>query len=160
MTDHDGSEPITVGNAREKPMQPPVTAAPNCDLITAATIGGRIRAVRHQAGLTQQEFARALGFSKRALVSWEGGRVEPSVTVLPALRRTYGVDLDWLVMGDGTLPDPIGLRRSRAATNVTEPPSSQLWLFEEITHSASAKDVPPPLPTVLGGIVEHVAPLA
>jgi transcriptional regulator with XRE-family HTH domain len=141
-------------------MKPLLTATANCGLAAQSSIGGRIRAVRHQAGLTQQEFARTLGFSKRAVASWERGTAEPSVSVLPALRRTYGVDLDWLVMGDGTLPDPIGLRRNRARTNVIEPHPSQLWLFEEVANSSAAEDVPPALPAVLGGVVEHVAALA
>lgn len=125
-----------------------------------ATIGARIRTVRQTAALSQEEFARTLGYSKRTLVNWETGAAEPSVAVLPHLRRTYGVDLDWLVMGDGTSLDPIGSRRGRSRQRPLEPNSSQLWLFEEVPDRAAPEDVPPALPPVLGGIVDHVAPLA
>lgn len=124
------------------------------------TIGARIRTIRRQAGLTQLEFARTLGFSRRALASWESDRAEPSVSVLPALRRLYGADLDWLVMGDGTLLDPIGLKRNRVRTTAIEPDPSQLWLFEQVANGAAPERIPPTPPTVLGGVVEHVAALA
>lgn len=44
-----------------------------------STIGERIKAVRLRTGLGQEAFAKALGYSKRALVSWELGGAEPPV---------------------------------------------------------------------------------
>jgi predicted transcriptional regulator len=43
-----------------------------------------IRALREWFGMTQAEFARAVGVSERAIIRWEGGEVEP----MPAARRS------------------------------------------------------------------------
>lgn len=124
------------------------------------TIGGRIRAVRRKAGLTQEAFARALGYSKRALISWETGSADPPVAILPPLRRHYAAHLDWMIMGDGTIEDPIPSRRTRSRNRVAQPNPDQLCLFEEIPDGATPESIPPSLPAVLGGVVKHVAALA
>ncbi len=36
-----------------------------------ATIGARIRAVRRQAGQTLEQFGAAIGYSRRAVITWE-----------------------------------------------------------------------------------------
>ena len=70
----------------------------------APTIGERIKAVRLRAGLGQQAFADALGYSKRALINWELGAAEPPIGILPKLRRHYDVDPEWVVMGEDLTP--------------------------------------------------------
>lgn len=69
-----------------------------------STIGERIKAVRLKAGLGQEAFATALGYSKRALVSWELGGAEPPVALMAKLRRNYDVDPEWVIMGEDTTP--------------------------------------------------------
>lgn len=69
-----------------------------------STIGGRIKAVRQQAGLSQDRFATILGYSKRALINWEQGTAEPPIAILPTLRREYDVDPEWIVMGTDNTP--------------------------------------------------------
>jgi len=130
------------------------------DLANEATVGGRIRAVRRKAGLTQEEFARALAYSKRALISWETGSADPPMAILPLLRRLYSIDLEWMVMGDGTIKDPIPSRRTRSRNRAVEPDSGQLCLFEEVANGAAPEGIPPALPAVLDGVMEHVAALA
>lgn len=67
-------------------------------------IGDRIKAVRVRAKLSQDQFAEALGYSKRALVSWEAGAAEPPIAILPKLRELYDVDPEWVVMGEDLRP--------------------------------------------------------
>lgn len=43
-----------------------------------------IRELREWFGMTQVQFARAVGVSERAIIRWEGGDVEP----MPAARRS------------------------------------------------------------------------
>lgn len=136
------------------------TGAGNRELTNEETVGGRIRAVRRRAGLTQEEFARALAYSKRALISWETGSADPPMAILPSLRRLYNIDLEWMVMGDGTIEDPIPSRRTRSRNRAVEPDSGQLCLFEEVANGAAPESIPPALPAVLGGVMEHVAALA
>jgi putative transcriptional regulator len=45
-----------------------------------------IMAARAQAGLSQSEFAQALGVSKRTLENWEQGRAEPTGAARQLLR--------------------------------------------------------------------------
>lgn len=68
------------------------------------SLGDRIKAVRLKAGLGQDAFAQALGYSKRALVGWEAGAADPPIAILPKLRRLYDVDPEWVVMGEDTTP--------------------------------------------------------
>lgn len=70
----------------------------------ASTIGERIKAIRLRAGLGQEAFAQALGYSKRALVSWELGGAEPPVALMAMLRRDYDVDPEWVILGDDAVP--------------------------------------------------------
>lgn len=68
------------------------------------TIGQRIRAVRRRAGLSQDAFAAALGYSKRSLIAWETNAVEPPLGILADLRRDYDVDPEWIVTGEDEIP--------------------------------------------------------
>lgn len=71
---------------------------------TASTIGERIKAVRQRAGLAQDRFASALGYSRRAVINWEQGAAEPPIGILTKLRRLYDVDPEWVVLGEDDKP--------------------------------------------------------
>jgi WD40 repeat protein/transcriptional regulator with XRE-family HTH domain len=58
--------------------------------------GARLLALRTRAGLSQQELARRLGVSRRAVQAWETGASYPNPTNLQALIATY--------LQRGTLP--------------------------------------------------------
>lgn len=47
---------------------------------------GRLLAIRHSAGLSQQRFSRALGISPRTLQQWEQGRRRPEGPARSLLR--------------------------------------------------------------------------
>lgn len=64
-----------------------------------SSIGQRIKLIRQKVGLSQDEFAKKLGYSKRALINWEKGIADPSVSLLQTLLQEYSVDLEWLVTG-------------------------------------------------------------
>ncbi|GEM_PF-5377533 len=125
-----------------------------------ATIGARIRKVRRQAGQTLDQFAGAIGYSRRAVITWEQDMAMPPIDILAHLRRSYGADLEWLVMGDGSDPAVPTRKRGRSRCRSAEPHPGQMWLFKEVADSPAAEGVPPALPAVLGRVVEHVAPLA
>ncbi len=69
-----------------------------------STLGARIKAIRHMAGMGQDALAQALGFSTRSLISWEKDMVEPPLGVVRQLCRDHEVDADWLVFGTDTTP--------------------------------------------------------
>jgi DNA-binding XRE family transcriptional regulator len=69
-----------------------------------STLGERIKAIRHVAGMGQDALARGLGFSTRSLISWEKDAVEPPLGVVRQLCRDHDVDAGWLVFGTDTKP--------------------------------------------------------
>ncbi|QYE37215.1 helix-turn-helix domain-containing protein (plasmid) [Polymorphobacter sp. PAMC 29334] len=69
-----------------------------------STVGRRIRAVRHSAGLSLDAFASAVGYSRRAVINWEQNNAAPPIGVLPTLRRLYDVDPEWVLSGENETP--------------------------------------------------------
>lgn len=78
-----------------------------------ATIGGRIKWLRKQAKLTQEEFAKALStaegkkISRGAIGNWELGTDQPSGPNQQIIADKFGVTLDWLAKGIGEIPQNI-----------------------------------------------------
>lgn len=68
-----------------------------------------IRAKRRERGLTQEQAATKLGVSASAVHKWEKGASYPDITLLPALARLLGVDLNTLLSFQEDLtPEEIG----------------------------------------------------
>ena len=62
--------------------------------------GDRLQAARERAGLTRQGLAEMIGASSTAVESWERGRRNPKVEVLPELATLLSVTVDYLVGTD------------------------------------------------------------
>ena len=60
-------------------------------------LGERIRVRRQALGLTQEQLAQKLGVSAPAVNKWERNLNYPDITLLPALARALGVDLNTLL---------------------------------------------------------------
>ncbi len=73
------------------------------------TLGGRIRAARKHFGMTQPEFAKAVGVGAWTRVSeWENDRTTPRHKYLEAMARVLSgqgarIDMGWLITGTGTM---------------------------------------------------------
>ena len=61
----------------------------------------RIKEVRKSNGLTQKEFADAIGCSQGNVGDWERGRSSPSVSAIYNIVNTFNVDPAWLLTGKG-----------------------------------------------------------
>ncbi len=80
------------------------------------TLGGKIRAARLEAGLTQDEMAAKLFVSRQAITKWENDKGVPDIGNLRRLARLLDVSVDYL-LDDGedaeaatrTLREPIDL---------------------------------------------------
>lgn len=57
----------------------------------------KLRELRKQSGVTQEQLAFALGVSSRAVKYWEHGTCTPSVSSLLALAHYFNVSPEWLM---------------------------------------------------------------
>lgn len=64
-----------------------------------STFGGRVRASRENAGMTQDELRRAAGLSKGFLSDIENDKRNISVDTLCALSDALKVPIEWLLRG-------------------------------------------------------------
>jgi len=61
------------------------------------SIGGNLRRLRLQKGLTQEQLAEMLGLTAQAVSRWENDQAYPDVTYLPGLAMLYETSVDELV---------------------------------------------------------------
>ena len=57
----------------------------------------KLRELRKQRGITQEQLALTLGVSSRAVKYWEHGTRTPSVSSLLALAHYFNVSPEWLM---------------------------------------------------------------
>jgi transcriptional regulator with XRE-family HTH domain len=63
------------------------------------SLGSRLRTLRTEAGLSQTQLAALLDYDHSAVARWENDGRSPSVATLALLADSYGVTLDWLLIG-------------------------------------------------------------
>jgi transcriptional regulator with XRE-family HTH domain len=75
------------------------------------SLSDRLRKIRRDRHLTQDEFAQALGVKREALSAWEAGRTRPHdvVELAVIIENTYGIPASWTL---GVLSGP-----DQSATN-------------------------------------------
>lgn len=57
-----------------------------------------LAAARVNAGLTQEEVAKALKVGKQTIVSWEKGKSEPKMSQSRKLSKLYNMPLDYIFL--------------------------------------------------------------
>ena len=72
-------------------------------MIDKVQLGERLRALREAAGKTQGELARLLGLSQSGLSEIEHGRNWLGIEYLEPLIRHLGLNVGWLLTGDGPM---------------------------------------------------------
>ena len=68
----------------------------------------RIRALRKQKGLTQEELAKAIGVQRAVISKYETGIVDISVSQLEKIADVLGVTVDYLLGGETKTPAEAG----------------------------------------------------
>lgn len=63
----------------------------------------RIKEIRKELDLTQQEFADRLGIKRGGVANYEIGRNEPADSVISLICREFNVNEDWLRNGTGDM---------------------------------------------------------
>ena len=64
------------------------------------TFAQKLRALRTQAGMTQEQLAEAIYVTRAAISKWETGRGYPGVDSLKLIAQTFGVSIDELISED------------------------------------------------------------
>lgn len=64
-------------------------------------IGKKIKQLRHEQNITQEQLAEALNISYQAVSKWENALVYPDITLVPVIAEFFGVSCDALLTHDG-----------------------------------------------------------
>ncbi|MDT9547164.1 MAG: helix-turn-helix domain-containing protein [Chlorobium sp.] len=72
-------------------------------MVTASTIGMRIRTVRRHYGLRQEEFGKKIGISGNRISEIENNKGGTNASVLEELCRSFPVNHEWLLTGVGSM---------------------------------------------------------
>lgn len=65
-------------------------------------IGARVRTIREDQELSQEEFGKVLDVNKKTISLLENGHRKPGQNVLSILSHKYQVNLDWVNSGAGS----------------------------------------------------------
>lgn len=66
----------------------------------------RVKALRKELGMTQQEFATKLSVKRGAIANYEVGRNAPTDSVVSLMCRVFNVNETWLRTGEGEMFNP------------------------------------------------------
>ncbi|MDP2174215.1 MAG: XRE family transcriptional regulator [Candidatus Cloacimonadaceae bacterium] len=67
------------------------------------TTGERLKSIRKGLKLIQLDFAECLGVKASAISQMENGHIKPSLDTLYLLTTKYGINLHWLLTGNGEM---------------------------------------------------------
>lgn len=70
-------------------------------------MNNRIKELRKQLRLTQQQFAERIGSVQNTITGYETGRRVPSGQVIALICREFGVNEAWLRTGEGEMFAPV-----------------------------------------------------
>ena len=62
--------------------------------------GDRIKKLRAEKGLTQEQFSQKLNISRQAVSNWENNRNLPDIEMLFSIAEIFSVSLDELILGE------------------------------------------------------------
>jgi len=60
------------------------------------SIGEKIKYLRKQKDITQEELSEVLHISYQAISKWENGMAQPDITIIPVIANYFGVTIDEL----------------------------------------------------------------
>ena len=111
--------------------------------------------LRKSKGLTQDEFASAVGVSRQAVYKWESGQSYPEVPKLLEIKMLFTISIDELLDDSYDIPVPEKKKRKRAPkVAATEAPAAPAPKAEPVAKVA------PAAPASKAEPVAKVAPVA
>lgn len=95
----------------------------------------RLKTLRLEKGLTQEELAEKICVTKQAISKWENGISMPDVALLGSLAELYGTTVDFLLTGEEKvkIEKEIEIVEKEKIVEVEKPLSEAL--LESLLHS-------------------------
>ena len=122
------------------------------------TFKEKLIVLRKNKGLTQDDFAKAVGVSRQAVYKWENGTSYPEVPKLLEIKALYGISLDDLFDDSFEVAVPEKKKRKRAA--VAEKAPETKVEPAEIKPEPKAEPVAAPAPKAEEPVVIKEEPKA
>ena len=122
------------------------------------TFKEKLIVLRKNKGLTQDDFAKAVGVSRQAVYKWENGTSYPEVPKLLEIKALYGISLDDLFDDSFEVAVPEKKKRKRAA--VAEKAPETKAEPTEIKPEPKAESVAAPAPKAEEPVVIKEEPKA
>ena len=122
------------------------------------TFKEKLIVLRKNKGLTQDDFAKAVGVSRQAVYKWENGTSYPEVPKLLEIKALYGISLDDLFDDSFEVAVPEKKKRKRAA--VAEKAPETKAEPAEIKPEPKAEPVAAPAPKAEEPVVIKEEPKA
>ena len=99
-------------------------------------IGERIRALRLDAGMTQEELAQRIGLKKQNISRYENSRVEPNIRTAKRIAEALGVSLEEMAVGVAVSETPVSseLEQFSSAAILTEDEQELLAKYQQLTE--------------------------
>jgi SOS-response transcriptional repressor LexA len=67
------------------------------------TVGQRIIKLRKEKKISQKELANLINCSQPNISDYENDKISPSFAALEIIRKSYNINLDWLITGEGEM---------------------------------------------------------
>ena len=109
------------------------------------TFSEKLVKLRKIKGITQDEFASAVGVSRQAVYKWESGQSYPEVSKLLEIKLLFGISIDDLLDETYEVIVPEKKRRKRLPKAVTEVIEAKVEKEEQASAPKAAEEKPEPV---------------
>jgi transcriptional regulator with XRE-family HTH domain len=108
-----------------------------------AVVGQRIQNIRNQEGMSQAEFAEALGISLRAYQNYERGDRPVSKQLLCSLKSIFGASLDYILDGGESGPESTPLGQLSTWADAAQMSDLLHYIYNELNQDLPLDELMP-----------------
>ncbi len=121
------------------------------------TFKEKVVKLRKMKGLTQDEFASAVGVSRQAVYKWESGQSYPEVAKLLEMKILFNISIDDLLDDSYDVIVPEKKKKKRVTKEIREKVESKLAAAPEAAKETKAEE-PAPVAEPVEAPAEEPAP--
>ena len=93
------------------------------------TFAEKLKSIRKQAGMSQEQLAEKLGVSRQAVTKWETNGGIPDIENIMAISALFGISIDELLMGASAWhPIPFLRFRTILRSRLTTSENGLMWM--------------------------------